>query len=279
MAKRKRLNEIEKRIKEGRGTGEGSEYKPWIKIQDVPPKGRATRLKGIKTKRQHEFLSDMERNYFYFLEYSSDVIDIREQYPLLPIGDTISIAEELGVEHPKNPKTGEFIVLTTDFLVTTYINSKAKSIARTIKSKDDLVNKRVIEKFEIERVYWRKKEIDWGIVTEFEIDKVVANNIAFIHGYRDLRSIDSFNELTLAEIQDLVYEFIKRVIDENRSVREICTEFDDDMMLEIGTGISIFKYLLINKIIEIDLKSKININKPIKIKRVNEDIEGKVKVV
>ena len=33
--------------------------------------GRSTRLKGIKTNRQHEFLSDLERNYFYLTEYSA----------------------------------------------------------------------------------------------------------------------------------------------------------------------------------------------------------------
>ena len=62
MSKRNRTSKIEKWIKEGRGSGIGSEYKPWLKIQDVSSLGRSTRWKGIKTKRQHEFLSDLERN-------------------------------------------------------------------------------------------------------------------------------------------------------------------------------------------------------------------------
>lgn len=73
MPKRKRIKNIEKMIKEGYGSGIGSDYKPWIKIQDVPSYGRATRVKGIKTNRQHEFLSDMERDYFYILEYSDNI--------------------------------------------------------------------------------------------------------------------------------------------------------------------------------------------------------------
>lgn len=64
MSKRKRSSQIEKWIKEGRGSGIGSDYKPWIRIQDVSSLGRSHRLKGIKTKRKHEFLSDLERNYF-----------------------------------------------------------------------------------------------------------------------------------------------------------------------------------------------------------------------
>ncbi|MBM7599480.1 hypothetical protein JOC34_001848 [Virgibacillus halotolerans] len=59
------------------------EYIPWLTIQNVSSKGRSTRLKGIKMTRQHEFLSGMERNYFYVLEYSNRVIDIREHFPLL----------------------------------------------------------------------------------------------------------------------------------------------------------------------------------------------------
>lgn len=51
MPKRKRIKNIEKMIKEGYGSGIGSDYKPWIKIQDVPSYGRVTRVKGIKTNR------------------------------------------------------------------------------------------------------------------------------------------------------------------------------------------------------------------------------------
>lgn len=157
MAKRKRHLDIDKMIKEGRGTGIGSEYKPWIRIQDISSLGRSTRLKGIKTKRQHEFLSDMERDCFYLLEFSDEVEDIREQFPLLPIEDTLLIAKELGIEHPKNPETGEFIVMTTDFLISVSHNNETYEVARTIKSKDDLMNRRIIEKFYIEQKYWESK--------------------------------------------------------------------------------------------------------------------------
>lgn len=78
MAKRKRQQDIERMIKEGRGSGIGKDYKLWIKIQDVASNGRATRVKGVKTDRQHELLSDMERDYFYILDFSDEVVDIRD---------------------------------------------------------------------------------------------------------------------------------------------------------------------------------------------------------
>lgn len=153
MSKRKRTSNIEKWIKEERGIGNGPEYKPWLKIQDVSSQGRSTRLKGIKTKRQHEFLSDMEKYYFYISEFSNCVTDIREQFPLLPIEETILIADELGIEHPKHPKTGEYVVMTTDFVLTVDNGNKRIDIARTVKSNEDLFNERIIQKFEIEREY------------------------------------------------------------------------------------------------------------------------------
>lgn len=67
------------------------EYKPWLNIQDVSSLGRSTRLKGIKTNRQHEFLPDLERNYIYLTEHSGFVVDIREQFPLLPVEETMNI--------------------------------------------------------------------------------------------------------------------------------------------------------------------------------------------
>ncbi|NWQ39995.1 TnsA endonuclease N-terminal domain-containing protein [Bacillus sp. EB106-08-02-XG196] len=143
MSKRTRTSKIDKWIKEGRGSGSGSDYKPWLNIQDVSSLGRSTRLKGIKTGRQHEFLSDLERNYFYLTEYSDFVIDIREQFPLFPLEETIVIADELGIKHPTDPKTNEPIVMTTDFLLTLDKGQGVSEVARTIKMKEELLNERV----------------------------------------------------------------------------------------------------------------------------------------
>lgn len=276
MAKRKRTiteNKIEKLIKEGRGQGIGTDYKPWIFIQDVPSLGRATRLKGIKTTRQHEFLSDMERDYFYILEYSDNVIDIREQFPLLPLEETLLIAKELGIKHPTDPNTKEPIVMTTDFLITINKDGRYVDIARTIKSQEDLINKRTVDKFEIERRYWEKQGIDWGIVTEQEINKVVAQNISYIHSYYDIDNIDSLVDIEKNCIDDLTIEYIKRVIDGKSSIREISKCFDKDLGLKVGTGICLFRHILIKKIIQVDLYAPIDINNLIDVKLIKNKFE------
>lgn len=51
--------QVDKWIKEGCGSGMGSDYKPWLKIQDVSSLGRSPRLKGIKTNTHPDFLSEL----------------------------------------------------------------------------------------------------------------------------------------------------------------------------------------------------------------------------
>lgn len=279
MSKRIRTSSIEKKLKEGLGQGTGIDYKPWIKIQDVPSLGRSTRLKGIKIPRQHEFLSDLERNYFYLLEYSDLVVDIREQYPLLPIEETIVISDELGIKHPANPKTGKLAEMTTDFLVTININGEIQHLARTLKYKNELMDKRVMEKFEIERVYWKKHDIDWGIVTELEVPKTMAHNIAFVREYFNIFSTEGFEEYTLQDIEEMNIYLIRCLLAGQKTVKQIAKDVERDFGLLVGCGISLFKHLVISKAIEINMKNKIDVNRNITIDAVRKDFYEKVRVI
>lgn len=89
------------------------------------------------------------------------MVDIREQFPL-NVETTIRIAEEKGIKHSKDNSSGIPIDMTTDFFITVVKNSERKYIARTVKPSEQLEDKRVIEKFEIEREYWEIQGISWG---------------------------------------------------------------------------------------------------------------------
>jgi len=277
VAKRKRTSKVDEWIKGGRGTGSGAGYQPWLKIQDVSSLGRSTRLKGIKTGRQHEFLSDLERNYFYLTEFSDVVLDIREQFPLLPQEETIVIAEELGIKHPADPKTGDPIVMTTDFLLTVDKGQGVFEVAHTIKMKNQLLEERVLEKFEIEREYWERKGISWGMVTEEEIDKIMARNISYIHDYFDIRSYDVYREMANQHIEDLSMVLMNRLLNNSRSIREITSEFDADTHLPFGSGVTLFYHLLANKIMVTDMYKPIDLEQPIDVKYIDESKLEKVK--
>ena len=47
----------ERYLKEGRGQGEGADYKPWLTIHSFASKGTVSRIPGRKTGRIHHLLS------------------------------------------------------------------------------------------------------------------------------------------------------------------------------------------------------------------------------
>ncbi|WP_409293048.1 TnsA endonuclease N-terminal domain-containing protein [Peribacillus sp. SCS-37] len=69
------------------------------------------------------------------------------------------LSDELGIKHPANLKTSERAEMTTDFLVTINISGEIQHFTRTLKFKNELVDKRVLEKFEIARFYWKRHDI------------------------------------------------------------------------------------------------------------------------
>lgn len=166
---------IKRFIAQNRGKGEGSTYKPWLTIQDLPSSGRSHRIHSLKTGRTHQLLSDLEKYAFLSYEWNDAVTDIREQYPLQR-EDTIRIAKDLGIDHPKDPNTKCNIVMTTDLLLSVIKGGVSCQVARSIKPTDRL-DKRVIEKLEIERRYWLKQNEDWGLVTEKQLPKGYALNL------------------------------------------------------------------------------------------------------
>ena len=62
--------QISKKIKSKHGQGAGSEYCPWLKIQDINSSGRSHRVYSHKTQRTHHLASDLELSFFLMLDWS-----------------------------------------------------------------------------------------------------------------------------------------------------------------------------------------------------------------
>ena len=65
--------QIQKRIKEGRGQGDGRNYKPWIQTWDISSLGRSHRIFGNRSRRLHHLLSDLELAIFLTLDWQLDL--------------------------------------------------------------------------------------------------------------------------------------------------------------------------------------------------------------
>jgi hypothetical protein len=254
-------NTIGRFLKEGRGQGTLQDYKPWLTVRDVPSLGKSTRDKGWKTGRTHHFLSILELLYYLILEWSLMVTDIREQYPLLPIEDTLAIADSFGIKHPTHPKTREPIVLTTDFYISLRNESGNFEQARTIKYAKDLSNRRTLEKLEIERRYWETRRIDWGIVTEHEIPTELANNIDFLHDAWHLPKY--MPEKNISPIAEFLTHL---VLEQHQPLNELTSLCDIQLGLKGGTSLKVVYYLLATRQWRIDMNIPIDPDQPLTVR-------------
>jgi len=261
MAKRKNnwdADKLNRWIKEGRGQGEGENYKPWLTIQDFPSMGRVTRVFGWTTHRIHHFFSDSQLKYFYLLDWAEKVIDIREHYALLDLETVLQETSDLRLEKFIDKKSKEPYILTTTFLITLLNSDGHKSFAaRSIKYASELSKKSTIEKLEIERRYWKAQGIDWGIVTNKDINSVRAKNIEWVHS---AMSVDSNNEFSKAELDDLIDGLLYRTVDNKQSIKKIILEYEKDYSLDAGTGLLLFKHLVAHKRIILDMDKPVNLN-------------------
>jgi len=249
MAKRQRswnYDKYQKYIKAGRGQGDGLAYLPWITIHDFSSRGIVSRVYGQKAKRVHHFLSRNELYYFYLLEWSNNVLDIREQYPLMDIDLAVDVADKAEIKYPRDNISGFPYVLTCDFMVTTQNGLKA----RTIKSSSELKNIRVLEKLEIERRYWKELDIDWRLVTEKDISLQKARNIEWLH-----------TAATLPEwlSSRMLKEYLLRELGINASILQTVSSFDDEFRLPLGSGLLLFKHLLWTRDIICDMGREIQL--------------------
>lgn len=240
---------IARYYKEGRGQGELGSYKPWLTIQDVPSNGRAHRDIGWKTKREHHLLSDLEYNYFCLLDWSDNVIDIREQYPI-DREITTKISEDINIKHPIDSSTQTPIVMTTDFLITLRHDSEINYIARTIKPEKELNNTRVIEKFEIERVYWEDHGVDWAIVTEKDLPKTIIENMKWLRSAYTLPDSTDSNFVAI---------LLEKFNTGTGMILNNLKEFDEQYQLEKGTALVLYRHVIANKLVKLDMTKKFDL--------------------
>lgn len=169
---------IVRRIAQGYGQGELASFKPFFYARDVPSMGASTMIAGRTTKRVHHYLSNQELKVHLLAEFSSSIVDIREQYALLPWDETQEDAARLGIRHPTFPRTATPTVLTTDLVLSLARPTGIKLVAISVKFTKDLTA-RALEKLLLERLYWNRRGIQWILATERNIPATRTHNLAF----------------------------------------------------------------------------------------------------
>lgn len=245
------------RFKQGRGKGDRETYKPFLRIRDFSSKGRTHRPKGQLIDRHHELFSDLEYFYFCHFDFADDIHDIKEQFNL-DLAETIQISSGLNIKH--SPENGEEkYVMTVDFLI---IKKDGTQIVFSVKPSSELGKKRVLEKLEIERVYWTSRGIEWILVTEKELDLVVLKNLKQFREAYVLKKpfIDTF----IAQLKK--FDWTSTI-----KLREVILEASKNSKITFGKGREIFTHLIAKKVIRFDYTKPFSIDMPIYDFKINYD--------
>ena len=240
-----------RRLREGRGSGDGKDYKPWITTHDFPSKGQVCRIKGLTSDRIHHLMSSLERDLFLILDYDPEVTDIKEQYPL-DLKETLLIAAGLGIKHPE--ANGWPNVMTTDFV---YCRNKVWH-AIAVKPSSELDNQRVAEKLDIERRYWEKAGIDWKAMTEKTINRTRARNILWIIDGTPVEKLIPSAEFR-TKLEDAFLELYQ---DESIPFHDLLDGIEQECSLPTGTALQLFRHLVRTGRIDLDLDHRICIDEP-----------------
>lgn len=177
---------FETKLREGRGSGAGAAYKPWIKIGEINSKGTCALLTDWKHRRAIHCLSQAEAMAYCILRWNDDNIDIREQYPLNIVA-TKSIAHELGIPHSVGSKG----CYTTDFLV---VKKDGSFEAYSVKSSCNL-SKREQRTMAVEERYWQERGVKFVVLYKNELNRTLFANIRLmVRFYREEDIYDDISE-------------------------------------------------------------------------------------
>lgn len=247
-------------LAEGRGSGSGPEYKPFLRVQDVPSLGRRSRILGRKTARLHHLLSDLETSAFFQADWQDDVIDIQEQFPL-DREVTRRIARGMRVRHPRDTKTATDVVMTTDLLLTRHAGCHAYSV-KYLRSLAGRGARRVLEKLEIERRYWQLQGVPFTVVTELHLPKVRRDNLAWLHPYHNVARNPWPRENYWRDRGCELLGIMRRV-DSEVPLQALIARLELSDAFVAGEPLSLLRWLLSVKIASFDLRRRFDVRWPL----------------
>ncbi|MBT2919733.1 TnsA endonuclease N-terminal domain-containing protein [Vibrio anguillarum] len=243
------LDDYQRHLRNKYGLGQGANYKPWLRIQDVKSKGTRSLIYGRKSQRDHHMMSSIESEHFYLAEFSNRVVDIREQFPLFPLNFTQKVAKTLGVQHPTHPHTKEPIIMTTDQLLTIDSSQGTTYHAISVKSEDDSSDLRVLEKNDIERVCWELLGIKFSYFTGNELTRVQSSNL--------LWATSPFRKNPVSFSTEQVNCALSILTVRQYFIEDLCNQLISLNVTTHEDALLLIRFLIADRYIEVDLSKNI----------------------
>ncbi|MGQ3055041.1 MAG: TnsA endonuclease N-terminal domain-containing protein [Roseateles sp.] len=200
--------------KQGRGTGTGADYQPWHQVTRSDPSSRGrSHLIYVSSGRLVHLLSDAEYVAFAFATMCAGLIEVREQFGLPTtsgqhgpsagpndgwVEGTEAIACDLEVRHPRLTHKGvtRLWSMTSDLVLyfgATVADSDSGMLAVAVKYAEELKRPRVLELLRLEREFWRRRGVQWLLVTPDLYHPlsqgVLSAGLAYVVGQEPVSSI------------------------------------------------------------------------------------------
>lgn len=256
-----------RRFKEKRALGELNSYVPWVKVDELPSnRDRGSKryfINGRTTGRLHHLFSNGEAALFHLFNYMKHVVDIREQFPLLPQSATVDLAERLNIDHPH--EGAHPMVLTVDFLLTIEVQGKRSLRAVSFKQAADLsVNKvHTLRRQELERRFFADhglegQAVPWSLTTEKELPVVLLQNLSRLDP--DSTKITALTADLRRYIEDRLAQkwtpYLPQV--------DLARQTDLELSLPPGTAMAMLQTLILSGDWQVDLQTQdYHVNRPL----------------
>ena len=278
MSKGKPVSEatVRRWIARGDGQGEGVNYHPFFKVLDVPSCGRSHIFPGLKTSRNHVYFTDLEYAAHIWAEYSRGVVDIREQYALLPREETQEIAKELKIKHSIYPYTNIPIVMTSDLVLTRkQRNSQSGDSSQIFQGEycvvcvkpsylvfsDHRLSSRISKKITIEKIFWSCRSASFNLCTEWDIPWNKVRNLDNYCTWLLAQELDEFSNYFQIFPEIFLYYWAA-----DRSLNKIISFVADDLGLDINHCFLLFGRSLWLRLLPVDLDSELILHEfPVKL--------------
>jgi hypothetical protein len=228
---------IERRLREHRCEGRGSDYLAWIFSHEIASRGWTTRAWSEKMQRIVHLLSRGEYIYFLRLEFSRRVVEFYEQYRL-PIADTLRIAKAKGYLHPRDPRTQIEVYLTSDFIARLDDGDLA---VRSVKPREDKERERVRQKLNIDRLYWFQGGTkNWKTISRDTMSPGLDFNIDWVWRVRSTKKLPQ----SILEHRDAAKTEARRLIlEEAKTLRQASVALGDQFGRR-GDGTLLLRHFL-----------------------------------
>jgi hypothetical protein len=267
MARRQYRMTVEKfkrYMKQGRGRGEGKSYRPWLTIHDFSSIGNSHRLYSWKLRRIVHLFSDLELALFYILESFLFVLDIHEQFPLLPPTEVMQIIKRCSSTWYERLSTlenqfGWLYIPTSDFRVSVRGRSGTHHVIYTVKPASRLTPHQQL-KFQVEKKFWKKRGLTLEIVTDEKLheNRQLFRNIHFLRPYRSLDNYPENESLDPAERYEIVSRLTQMTLERPVRLRDVTRAVDREFGVQPGTSLMLANHLLANGWWHVDMMEPYN---------------------